>query len=80
MEPFVYAGLNNTTFILTCPFDKEAGKYLDLNLSRCIFIGNFKTSTKAHYTIINAWPRQAEIRVSSLDTVIKRQLNSLREL
>ena len=79
-EPFVYAGLNDTTLILTRPFDKEAGKYLDLNLGKRVLTGDFKTFTKARRAIVNARPRQAEIRVSSSDTAIKRQLNSLREL
>ena len=79
-EPFVYAGLNDTTLILTRPFNKEAGKYLDLNLGKRVLTGDFKTFTKARHAIVNARPRQAEIRVSSSDTVIKRQLNSLREL
>ena len=76
-EPF---GLNDTTLILTRPFDKEAGKYLDLNLGKRVLTGDFKTSTEARHAIVNARPRRAEIRVSSSDTVIKRQLNSLREL
>ena len=53
MELFVYAGLNNTTFILTRPFNKEVGKYLDFNLSKRVLISDFKTSTKACYIIIN---------------------------
>ena len=80
MESFIYAGLNNITLILTRSFNKEVGKYLDFNLSKRVIIGDFKTSAKARYTITNTQPRQAEIRVSSLDIVIKRQLNSLREL
>ena len=56
------------------------GKYLDLNLGKRIFIGDFKTSAKARYTIVNARPRKAKIRVNSLDIVVKRQLSSLREL
>ena len=79
-EPFVYAGLNDTTLILTRPFNKEAGKYLDINLGKRVITGDFKTSTKARHAIVNARPRRAKIRVSSEDTFIKRQLNSLREL
>ena len=79
-EPFIYAGLNDTTLILTRPFDKETGKYLDLNLGKRVFTGDFKTSAKARHTIANARPRKAEIRVDSSDTVVKRQLSSLREL
>jgi len=77
-EPF--AGLNDITLILTRPFDKETGKYLDLNLGKRVLTGDFKTSTKARHAIVNARPRRAEIRVSSSNTVIKRQLDSLREL
>jgi len=54
MEPFVYAGLNDITFILTRPFDKKTGKYLDFNLGKRVLINNFKTFTKAYHTIINA--------------------------
>ena len=54
MEPFVYAGLNDITFILICPFNKEVGKYLDFNFGKRVLIGNFKTFIKAHYAIINA--------------------------
>jgi len=53
MEPFVYAGLNNITFIFICPFNKEIKKYLDFNLSKRVFIDDFKTFTKAYYVIIN---------------------------
>ena len=54
MEPFIYAGLNNITLILTRPFNKEVGKYLDLNISKRVITGNFKTSAKARYAIANA--------------------------
>jgi hypothetical protein len=53
MELFIYINLNNITFILTCPFNKEIGKYLNFNLNKCVFINNFKISIKAYYTIVN---------------------------
>jgi hypothetical protein len=61
MELFIYISLNNTTFIFTYPFNKEVGKYLNFNFSKYVFINNFKTFTKAYYTIINTQLRKAKI-------------------
>ena len=79
-EPLAYAGLNDTTLIITRPFDGAGGNFIDLDLGRRVISGNFKTTAEARRSIRDARPRKAIIQGYHSDTVIKRQLNSLREL
>jgi len=54
VEPLAYTRLNDTTLIITHPFDSASGNFINLNLSRRVISSNFKITIEACCSIRDA--------------------------
>ena len=50
-ELLTYTRLNNTTLIITRPFNSASSNFINLNLSRRVISSNFKITVEACYSI-----------------------------
>ena len=81
IDPAPFAAMNDTTLIMTRPFNKETGQFrYDVGDFATIDVNTMADEVSMRRALMRAAPVQVSVRVKMSDKDMKRQINSLRQM